>query len=67
MQTADRYRRVRGVVIYWIGAQAVCFIGSPPIAFPFRSKPSEFCSRLTEWVSIAEIRGSDRPGGDTAM
>ena len=65
MPTADRYRRVRGVVVYWVGAQAVCFHwqGAQRIPVPFEAVG--ILHRLTEWASLAEIRDRIVPGGDS--
>lgn len=65
MQTADRYRRPPGVVIYWVDAQAVCFHWQSAKRIPVPFEAAGILHRLTEWASLTEIRDRIAPGGDT--
>src|SRR6476659_9366131 len=64
MQTADRYRRVPGLVIFWAGAQAVCFIWKTPARIPISMQVAEVLDALSGWTSPAELRDRIAPGSE---
>lgn len=66
MQTADRYRRVPGVVIYWVGAQAVCFRWQSAQRIPVPFEAVGILHRLAEWASLGEVRDRIAPGEEPA-
>ena len=56
MQTADRYRRSPGVVIYWADSQAVCFVWQSAQRIPITIDAVGILHQLTDWTSAAELR-----------
>ena len=66
MQTAVRYRRSPGAVIYWAGSQAVCFIWQSAQRIPISIQVAGVLQELSEWTSSAEFRDRISPDGDLA-
>ena len=64
MQTADRYRRVPGLVIYWAGSQAVCFIWQSCERIPISMEAAGLLQDLSDWTSLAELRDRVAPGSE---
>ncbi len=64
MQTADRYRRVPGLVIYWAGSQAVCFIWQSCERIPISMEAAGLLDDLSDWTSLAEFRDRVAPGSE---
>jgi SagB-type dehydrogenase family enzyme len=64
VQTADRYRRSPGAVIYWIGSQAVCFIWQSGERIPISIQVAGVLEELTGWTSAPELRDRISPGGN---
>jgi SagB-type dehydrogenase family enzyme len=60
----DRYRRSPGLVIYWAGSQAVCFVWQSSQRIPVSIQVSAILQELTDWTSAAELRDRYLPGGD---
>ena len=66
MQTADRYRRARGVVIYWVDAQAVCFVWQTSQRIPISMAVAGVLQQMSDWTSTPELRDRIAPGSDVA-
>lgn len=66
MQTADRYRRSPGAVIYWVDAQAVCFIWQSGARIPLTTQALSILQGLTGWTSASGLRDLISPGGDVS-
>src|SRR5829696_7014734 len=60
MQTADRYRRVPGLVIYWAGSQAVCFNWQSCERIPISIEAAGLLQLLSDWTLLEDFR--DRVG-----
>jgi SagB-type dehydrogenase family enzyme len=64
MQTADRYRRVPGLVIYWSGSQAVCFSWQSCERIPISMEAAGLLQDLSDWTSLADFRDRVAPGSE---
>ncbi|MEO7132789.1 MAG: SagB family peptide dehydrogenase [Vicinamibacterales bacterium] len=64
MQTADRYRRAPGLVIYWAGSQAVCFIWQSCERIPISMEAAGLLQEFSDWTSLAEFRDRVAPGSE---
>lgn len=60
MQTADRYRRVPGLVIYWAQAQAVCFSWRSSQRIPISFAAASLLDQLSDWTTVEQL--TDRIG-----
>jgi SagB-type dehydrogenase family enzyme len=67
MQTADRYRRVRGAVIYWIDSQAVCFVWPAATRVPLSMPVAGVMQQMSDWTSATELRDRIAPGSDLSV
>jgi SagB-type dehydrogenase family enzyme len=67
VQTADRYRRSRGIVIFWAEAQAVCFVWQSAQRIPITSDAVGILHHLTDWTSVAELRDRIATGSDPSV
>ena len=63
MQSADRYRRSRGAVVHWIGAQAVCVVWPSAQRIPISVDALRFLEQLSDWTTPAEVLDRMTPGG----
>ena len=63
-QTADRYRRAPGLVIYWAGPQAVCFVWQSSQRIPISIQVVAILQELSDWTSAAELRDRYVQGGE---
>jgi SagB-type dehydrogenase family enzyme len=61
MQTADRYRRTPGLVVYWRDAQAVCFVWNTSQHIPISVAIAGVLQEMSEWMSAAELRDRIAP------
>jgi SagB-type dehydrogenase family enzyme len=66
MQAVERYRRSRGLVLYWDAAQAVCFSPQTTQRIPISDATLRFLQSLSEWRSPEEMRDSVAPGNSIA-
>lgn len=66
MQTVDRYRRTQGLVIYWVGEQAVCFTWPASERIPISMPVATLLHDLSNWTSAAELGDRLETGGDVA-
>lgn len=66
MQTADRFRRAPGLVIYWAGSQAVCFTWRSAQRIPITFEAAALLDQLSDWMTTDQL--ADRLGAreDTA-
>lgn len=62
MPVVERYRRSRGVVIYWDSDQAICFSPQSTQRIPISDATLRFLQSLSEWRSAEETRDSVAPG-----
>lgn len=60
MQTADRYRRVPGLVIFWAQSQAVCFVWHSAQRLPITFEAASLLDELSDWITVEQL--SDRLG-----
>jgi SagB-type dehydrogenase family enzyme len=65
-QAADRYRRARGVVIYWIDSQAVCFVSPAAKRVPLSMAVADVLQQLSDWTTASELRDRIAPGSEIA-
>lgn len=64
MQTADRYRRAPGLVIYWRDSQAVCFVPHTAQRVPISMPVAGVLQQLSAWTAASELRDRIAPGSD---
>ena len=62
MQTADRYRRSPGLVIYWAGSEAVCFIFQSAERIPISLEAVDILHAIPDWTTVAELQERIAPG-----
>ena len=67
MQTVDRYRRARGVVIYWRESQAVCFVWPASRHIPIGMPAAGILHDLSDWTTATELRDRLAPSGDIVV
>lgn len=67
MQTVDRYRRARGVVIYWRESQAVCFVWPASRHVPIGMPAAGILHELSDWTTTTELRDRIAPSGDLVV
>lgn len=60
MQTADRYRRVPGLVIFWAQSQAVCFVWRTAQRIPITFEAASLLDQLSDWTTVEQL--TDRIG-----
>jgi len=60
MPTADRYRRVTGLVIYWAESQAVCFTWRCAQRIPITFEAAALLDHLSDWTTVDQL--ADRLG-----
>jgi SagB-type dehydrogenase family enzyme len=66
MSAVERYRRSRGLVLYWDSAQAVCFSPQTTQRIPISDATLGFLQSLSEWQSPEETRDRVAPGNSIA-
>jgi SagB-type dehydrogenase family enzyme len=67
MQTADRFRRSPGLVIYWAGSQAVCFIWQSSARIPISLEAVDILHAIPDWTTVSELRERIAADGDDAI
>ena len=66
MPTADRYRRVPGLVIFWAGSQAVCFTWRSAQRIPITFTAASLLDQLSDWTTVEQLGDRIEADGDLA-
>lgn len=67
MQTADRYRRSPGLVIYWAGSEAVCFIWQSSTRIPISLEAVDVLHAIPDWTTVEELHERIAPDGEAGV
>ena len=51
-----QFRRVRGLVMYWVEGQAVCFVWQSAMRVPLSSTAASLLDHLSDWTTVEGLR-----------